>query len=106
MLLPHPPRALQELASVREQLDQAKQEKLAALMRAAELQGQNGGGERGAPPSASQRGRTDSAKSDGSPVKPPAAGKLQEKQRTPASSPPAKRTGGWWGGSPVKDGPS
>lgn len=93
---------MQELAAAREQLEQAKAEKLAALMRAAELQGQNDGSERGNPLSASPHGRTDSAKSDGSPAKPPAAGRVHEKKQTPASSPPAKRTGGWWGGSPVK----
>lgn len=91
---------------MREQLEQAKQEKLAALMRAAELQGQGDGGERGTPLSASPHGRTDSAKSDGSPAKPPAASKLQGRKQAQASSPPAKLTGGWWGGSPVKRGAS
>lgn len=75
-----------ELEAVKEQLEQAKQEKLAALMRAAEAQAADSGRLRGDVASP-ERTRTDSAKSDGSPVKP-----------SPQTT-PQKKGGGWWGGT-------
>lgn len=79
---------------MRQQLEQAKQEKLAALMRAADMQNSASGGAGSPHGVASPRGRTDSAKSDGSPVK-----SLSGKQQQPQQS---KGVGGWWGSSPVK----
>lgn len=82
------PTYLQELPMVLRQLEQVKQEKLAALMRVAELQG--GGSKAAVSP-----GRTDSAKNDaGGPAKSPSK-QQQQQQQSPA------RSGGWWG-SPAK----
>ena len=72
---------------MREQLDQVKQEKLAALMRLAEANG-----------AAASPARSDSAKNDGSPLKSPGGGSGTQ----PASSPSPQRRVGWWGSSPVK----
>lgn len=84
--------ALQEVATLREQLEDATREKVAALLRVAEMQG--GGGRKvvGSP------GRTDSANGDaGSPAKSPA--KQQQQQ---AASPAKPRAGSGWWGSPAR----
>lgn len=78
----------QEVATLRQQLEEATREKVAALMRVADMQG--GSGRAGSP------GRTDSANGDaGKPGKSPA------KQQPAAASPAKQRAGGWWG-SPAR----
>lgn len=79
---------LQEVATLREQLEEATREKVAALMRVAEMQG--GGGKAGSP------GRTDSANGDTE-----KAGKSPAKQQQQQASPAKQRAGGWWG-SPAR----
>jgi len=77
---------LQEVATLRQQLEEATREKVAALMRVADMQG----GRAGSP------GRTDSANGDAD--KP---GKSPAKQQAAAASPAKQRAGGWWG-SPAR----
>lgn len=76
---------------MRRQLEQAKHEKLAALMQVAELQdsGSAGNGRK----AAASPSRTDSAK--GHAANSPAKQQQQQQQS------PAKKGGGWWG-SPAK----
>lgn len=77
----------QEVAALRQQLEEATREKVAALMRVADMQGSSRAG---------SPGRTDSANGDaGKPGKSPA------KQQAAAASPAKQRAGGWWG-SPAR----